>query len=162
MGAVSVDGGGGKKGKKPLDHNLPLVPFIDLLSVLISFLMMTAVWNQISRLQIQHTGAQSDTPPEQQPNTIDVRLEITERGFKLIAAGNAVEISKATGEGGGGLTYNHKDLAAKLKDIKAAFPEQRAVTLAAEDGVAYEDLIRTIDTILGEQIPDVSVTAMSG
>jgi biopolymer transport protein ExbD len=160
MGAVSVDGGGGKKGKKPLDHNLPLVPFIDLLSVLISFLMMTAVWNQVARLNIQHTGAQSDTPPEQQPNTIDVRLEITERGFKLIAAGNAVEIAKSSGEGQ--LTYNHKDLAAKLKDIKAAFPEQRAVTLAAEDGVAYEDLIRTIDTIIGEQIPDVSVTAMSG
>jgi biopolymer transport protein ExbD len=160
MGAVSVDGGGGKKGKKPLDHNLPLVPFIDLLSVLISFLMMTAVWNQVAALQVQHTGGANDTPPEAQPNTIDVKVEITERGFRLIAAGNAVEILKTTGADGPG--YNLKELAAKLKDIKAAFPEQRAVTLASEDGVAYEDLINTIDTIVGEQIPDVSVTAMTG
>ena len=37
-------GTGGKGKKKPLDAAINLVPFIDLMAVTISFLIMTAVW----------------------------------------------------------------------------------------------------------------------
>jgi biopolymer transport protein ExbD len=34
-----------------VDHGLPLVPFIDFMVCLIAFLMVTAVWTQLSRIE---------------------------------------------------------------------------------------------------------------
>jgi biopolymer transport protein ExbD len=39
----------GKGGKKALDAELNLIPFIDLLIVNICFLLITAVWVQMAR-----------------------------------------------------------------------------------------------------------------
>ena len=46
----------GKGGKKALDAELNLVPFIDLLSCCIAFLLITAVWTQIAGLQVASSG----------------------------------------------------------------------------------------------------------
>jgi biopolymer transport protein ExbD len=54
--------------------------------------------------------------------------------------------------------YDTKTLAEKLRDVKKSYSEQRAVTIAAEDGVNYEDLIGTIDLVTALDLPDVSVT----
>jgi hypothetical protein len=45
--AGGMDLGNDKGPKKPLDATINLVPFIDLMAVTISFLIMTAVWTQI-------------------------------------------------------------------------------------------------------------------
>lgn len=42
---------GGSKGRA-VSVELNLVPFIDLMSVLITFLLITAVWTQVSMIQI--------------------------------------------------------------------------------------------------------------
>ena len=47
---------GGKGGRKPLDAQLNLVPFIDLLSCCISFLLITAVWVTNSRIPADAQG----------------------------------------------------------------------------------------------------------
>src|SRR2546423_11186107 len=77
----------GKGGKKPLDAELNLVPFIDLLSCCIAFLLITAVWTQIAGLQVASSGG----PPDQQKqeSTIDVKLLLTEKGYSLAMAGAA-------------------------------------------------------------------------
>ena len=41
-----------KGGKKPLDAMINLVPFIDLMAVTIVFLIMTAVWTQLARMDV--------------------------------------------------------------------------------------------------------------
>ena len=53
-GAAPTPSGHG--GKKALDAELNLVPFIDLLSCCISFLLITAVWTQIAGLQVASSG----------------------------------------------------------------------------------------------------------
>ena len=45
----------GKGGKKPLDAAMNLIPFIDLLSCCISFLLITAVWTQMARMNVTLT-----------------------------------------------------------------------------------------------------------
>src|SRR3954466_3769028 len=42
-------------GRKSLDAEINLVPFIDLLSVCICFLLMTAVWVQLSTVQVKQS-----------------------------------------------------------------------------------------------------------
>src|SRR5438045_5554908 len=86
----------GKGGKKALDAELNLVPFIDLLSCCICFLLITAVWTQISGLQVASSGG----PPDQQKqeSTIDVKLLLTDKGYSLAMAGAAIAIPKAHGK----------------------------------------------------------------
>src|SRR5687767_3766528 len=58
---VSLPQGGGRGGKRNLSADLNLVPFIDLMSTLITFLLATAVWVQQSSLEVEQ--AIGDPPP---------------------------------------------------------------------------------------------------
>jgi biopolymer transport protein ExbD len=60
MGGVSVDSGGG--GRKSVDTEINMVPMIDLLMCLICFLLITAVWSTMARL---NADAQVPGPPSQ-------------------------------------------------------------------------------------------------
>lgn len=162
-GAAPVDSGG-KGKKKSLDSELNLVPFIDLLSCLISFLLITAVWTQISAVRAQSTGSLSqDNPPqEENPNKTSVRVLLSETGYTLTIANQPTTIVKAANEAKGQTTpgrFDVKTLTEKLNtDVKARYSEQKAVTVAAEDTVAFEDLIGTIDAIAMLGLEEVSVT----
>ncbi len=59
MGGVDVGGGGGGK-RKSLDSEINMIPMIDLLMVTISFLLITAVWTQMARI---NADAQVPGPP---------------------------------------------------------------------------------------------------
>src|SRR3989442_14967460 len=85
----------GKGGKKALDAELNLVPFIDLLSCCISFLLITAVWTQIAGLQVASSGGPPD-PQAKQESTIDVRLLLNDKGYQLTMAGASLDIPKLT------------------------------------------------------------------
>jgi biopolymer transport protein ExbD len=148
----------GKGGKKPLDAELNLVPFIDLLSCCISFLLITAVWTQIAGLQVASSGG----PPDQQKqeSTIDVKLLLTEKGYSLTMAGAAIDIPKVNGKDGTH-AFDRKTLGEKLKTLKASLPDQSAITVQPEDAVAYADLVETVDTCLGEQLRNVTVAPLN-
>ena len=64
MGGVNVDGGG-KGGRRSLDTEINMIPMIDLLMVTISFLLITAVWVQSSRIDANANvpGPATETPP---------------------------------------------------------------------------------------------------
>jgi len=139
----------GKGGKKPLDAELNLVPFIDLLSCCISFLLITAVWTQIAGLQVASSGGQPD--PQAKESTIDVRLLLGDKGYQLTVAGANIDIPKQNG------VFDRKTLGEKLKTLKTSLPDQTAITVQPEDSVAYADLVETVDTAIGEQLRNVTV-----
>jgi biopolymer transport protein ExbD len=69
MGGIDVGGGGGGK-RKSLDSEINMIPMIDLLMVTISFLLITAVWTTMARI---NADAQVPGPPRP-----DVEQEKTE------------------------------------------------------------------------------------
>ena len=71
-----------KGGKKALDAEINLVPFIDLLSCCISFLLITAVWTQIAGLQVSSSGGPPE-PQQKQEQTVDLKLLLTDKGYQL-------------------------------------------------------------------------------
>src|SRR5438270_167204 len=149
MAGASPHQGSVKGAKKVLDAELNLVPFIDLLSCCIAFLLITAVWSQIAGLQVASSGGPPDQQKEQ-TQTIDVKLLITEKGYQLTMAGANIDIPKINAQGGP--TFDQKTLTEKLKTLKSSLPEQSAITVQPEDGVAYEDLVSTVDTCVGQQL----------
>ena len=148
----------GKGGKKALDAELNLVPFIDLLSCCISFLLITAVWTQIAGLQVASSGGPPDQQQKQE-NTIDVKLLLTEKGYSLTMAGAQIDIPKVNKEGGP--AFDRKTLAEKLKTLKASLPDQSAITVQPEDAVEYSDLVETVDIAMGEQLRNVTVAPLN-
>lgn len=148
-------GGGGKGKKKSLDTAINLVPFIDLMAVTISFLIMTAVWNQLGRLTVSQSGGPSESSEPQTTKTLPLNLLITEKGFTLSSGGAAVDIAKNST---GAYVFCHtagadkiddkceeNTLVGALKKIKAEVPDQRNITVQCEDGVKYNDLVKVID-----------------
>ena len=65
-------GGGGDGKKKSVDFELNLVPFIDLMSAMISFLLITAVWTQVAKIDVKQTPnlPSEDTPPPPPHSTV--------------------------------------------------------------------------------------------
>ncbi len=154
-------GQGGKGGKKPLDTAINLVPFIDLMACTIAFLIMTAVWTQIGRLQVSNSGGPSDPNQEmKEDKTIPLTLLITDKELRLTAGGSTFDPIPLTRDTKGKLDLNK--LQTKIKDLKTQLPDQSAITLQTEDTVRYEDLVRIIDECIGSGLPNVSVSAAMG
>ena len=62
MAGVNVDSGG-KGGRRSLDTEINMIPMIDLLMVTVSFLLITAVWTQSSRIDANANVPGTDTTP---------------------------------------------------------------------------------------------------
>ncbi len=111
---------------------------------------------EISRLQTTPVGAGS--PAEALPvKSLTVTLTMGERGYVIAtSAGATIEIPVVAREGSG-VQYDLKVLAERLKKLKSEFPDQAAITLAADDGVIYADLVHTIDACVGAGLANVSI-----
>lgn len=153
-------GTGGKGGKKSLDTAINLVPFIDLMAVTISFLIMTAVWTQIGRLQVSQAGGSSDAPQEEPDKTVPVNLLITDKELKLTVGSTSYEPIPITRDSKQRIDLTR--LQERFKEIKTQLPDQSSITLQTEDSVRYDDLVRIIDQCNGEGLPNVSVSAAMG
>src|ERR1700722_1557310 len=138
-GAAVPEGGRGKGKKKALDAVINVVPFIDLLSCCLAFLLITAVWTQVSKLTVQQAGGPSadQTPPD--PKVLQLTLSITEKGYSLsLGQGStAIDIARK------GTDYDLQALTEKLKVIKTEYPDQKTISVAPEDNIQYNDLVQT-------------------
>lgn len=79
MATISV--GEGKTGRRAVVHDLPLVPFIDFMVCLIAFLIVTAVWTQLSRI-----NATGQAPGGHEPSAAPVKelhVVASPAGFEL-------------------------------------------------------------------------------
>ena len=148
-----------KGGKKALDAAINLVPFIDLMAVTISFLIMTAVWAQIGRLQVsqQANGAPGDATAEP---PLAIILLITGQQLQLAVGGVANDPIPFARDARGRLEL--QKLKARLSELKASRPEAVAITLKTEDSVRYDDLVRVIDECIGDGLSAVQVSPASG
>lgn len=142
--------GGGKK--KSLDAALNLVPFIDLMAVTIVFLIMSAVWTQLGRLNVSQGGHhQGEATPPQVP----IALSLSEKKLSVQVGGAVIATFETTRDAHGRLRLD--EVVRKLDEVKARFPDQPAITVRAEDALSYDDLVRVIDACVGTQFPAVSV-----
>ena len=91
---AGIDTGGGHGGKRSTNHEIPLIPFIDFLLCLVAFLLVTAVWSQMARINADARvpGPPKDEPPEEVKKEKQLHVEMKgETKFQLIwKEGNTV------------------------------------------------------------------------
>ncbi len=155
-GGTPVPSGGG--GKKSVDFQLNLVPFIDLLSVLISFLLMSAVWTQIARIEVRQSPnlPSDEPPPEQEEEKLNLSVVIKATGYTVTKKGGQVikEIEKQ------GELYDTTALNEVLKQVVVENPGNEEVTVTSEDSVPYQDLITVLDLCLDNKLAGISVAGI--
>jgi biopolymer transport protein ExbD len=161
-GAMPEQGGGHGKKRKALDATINVVPAIDLLSCCISFLLFTAVWTQISRLQVQQlgSGAPQDAALQEAQKSLAITLAVGERGMALVVGDATFEIPSLGRSPEGAVSQDLKSLAGRLKSVKGEHPDQVSIVVSAEDTVPYGDLVHVIDACLAAGLVQVSVTGV--
>ncbi len=146
------EGGSGKNAHIELN----LVPFIDLMSVLITFLLITAVWSQVSMIQLGtsiEANKNENTEPVDPPPKSDVvlRLDVRDDGFRLVMERETKLIPKVDGE------WDIKPVIEVLKVFKERHPDKIDAKLSVRENLNYELMIKGFDALLGGGFPQVTV-----
>lgn len=139
MAGVSTDSGA-KGGRKSVDQQINMIPFIDLLVSLIAFLLMTAVWVQSGALAAQQpNNAPSDQVLAPPPPVDQLRVELAGGAFRVgTNAANITAIPRGPGE--------LDRLRAALRTHRAQLTN-REVWVQPDSSVQFNDVARVMDAI---------------
>jgi len=165
MGGVSVDTGG-KGGRRAVDSEINMIPMIDLLVCCISFLLITAVWSQMSRI---NADAQVPGPPnpekELNPQPPDKMLHVEMRQedkFTLIwkqgpTVVSSVDVTRHAVEvhEGNIHTIRYPDLATKISEEWKSNGSHRDASdkkvdqavLHTDNKTTFKEIVAVIDAI---------------
>lgn len=135
--------------------DLNIVPFIDLMSVCIIFLLITAVWSQVSMIQIGSSiyGKKSELEPAKPPPRAEIpfRLDVKSEGYHVVVGQKSVVIPKLNGD------YDYIKLVEELKTVKELYPEKIDAVITMSDDLEYGFLIKGMDALLTSGFPEISV-----
>ena len=126
-----------RREHKPAE--LLLVPMIDIFTVLVTFLLMTAVFSRIAIMQIDLPSSVSAKPEEPK-----FRLEVIVRqdGFELSDGKQAIgTVPKVSG------AYDLKALTESVLAVKREHPTSEDASVLSEPKVPYDELIQAMDAI---------------
>lgn len=141
-----------KRGKKQsleyVDPELNIMPFIDIFSMLNTFLLFSAVFLSIGIIEVQVPFLSNAKPPEDDKPTrlIEVVVEIERQKVILVTRYTAAPVNEKSEEFGvdaNGLNEFH----AKLIEIRTINPDTDLVQVFTEDDVTYESLTKVLDSI---------------
>ena len=155
---ASVSGGGSSGGRKSLDAEINLVPFIDLLSMCICFLLMTAVWTQLASVQVKQANGTDGAAVEKKSLDLGVKF-VSATALELNI--KAMSKSLRTLQVQGATTQEMlASLNSQLPAIKASLKGQGeigAVMLTPGAGVDYGTMVSIMDVLRKNQLVNLGV-----
>lgn len=131
-----------------LAEELNLVPYLDIITNLVIFLLVTmSVFLPLGMLSIfpLSVSSKSDSSTEEKKPEMNFTVFVTKEGFRL--AGTGIEGVTPpipllpTGE------YDFRGLSDKAVEMKDAHPQETRVILCAENEVKYDTVIMVMDTL---------------
>jgi hypothetical protein len=158
------------KGRRALElPPLDLIPIMNLVTILIPFLLMSAQFVQLAVIDstLPAIGPPVEAPPDEDTDPpLMLSIAVTDQGFTLLGDNGVV-----TGDGGdegeeaepeegteieptipcasrpcdGVESYDYKELTRMLGLIKDEYPEDENVILVPESRVPYEVIVLTMD-----------------
>jgi biopolymer transport protein ExbD len=151
----------GTGGKKSLNIDLNIVPFVDVMSCLTAFLLVTAVWVSIAQLEIKPAGrAPEDVCLDgtcDEPK-LSVLIDADEIWVGVSRVNDFQKIPRTTA----GYDWTKLEDALRQQKASALFDHKTAIEIAAESTadhpITYQSLIATMDIAVKTGFVDVGVT----
>ncbi len=138
----------GKGGKRSLNASLNLVPYIDLLTCMVAFLLITAVWTQLAQLKTSQTepgGERQDKPMAK------IAVVVGDDNLNIVVNQDREVVPDKNGQ------PDWDILAALLKKAKSQFPDKDDVQIASVDSVVFGRLTGVMDTTIAAGFPAVAL-----
>ncbi|HTG81946.1 MAG TPA: biopolymer transporter ExbD [Geobacteraceae bacterium] len=139
-----------RKTGEPLETDimelLNLTPMMDVFTVLVVFLLITAVFTSITIMDLSVPTSAGGAAAVKPNFAIEV---IVRKAGLEIANGKAVEATIPKKDG----TYDLKTLSELLLALKAKYPEKEDATVLMEPRIEYDYLVQVMDTVRGAQTP---------
>jgi biopolymer transport protein ExbD len=128
-----------RHARKPAE--LLLVPMIDIFTVLVTFLLMTAVFSRTVILQLNLPAAQAEfkDPPPGLVLEIMVRKDLLQ-----VADRNTGPLASIPDTAKG---HDYDTLTDYLKRVKAKFPEKTEATILLEPDTPYDQVVQVMDHV---------------
>lgn len=163
---ASVQPTGSPSGrKKSLDADINLVPFIDLLSMCICFLLMTAVWIQVGSLQVKQSHGTDAAPSTKESLEMAVRMTRA-NGAEVTLKKSTGAVQKKVAVSGSSEADFHARLGdavtAMIKPVSAAgvigatLNVQSAMVRTHPD-VPYSEMVAVLDVLRKNQIVNIGI-----
>jgi biopolymer transport protein ExbD len=122
---------------------LNITAFMNLMVVLVPFLLLSAVFTQLSILEL---NLPPDTSSQAKKDQKKVRnFEVIVRKDKLVVADNIGGILKVIDNAGG--KHDFAALSDFLIKVKVRFPDKKNISILLEPNIEYELLVRAMDTV---------------
>jgi len=139
-----------------MTFELNLVPFIDILSTCICFLLMTTVWIHVGMFDVSQAIGSQPASAEQAPSTMKVQL--SESGeFKLFVEANGRQSTVSIPAARGG-QVDWSRFERSLANIRQRWPGLKTALVFPHAGAAYADVIRVMDSLKLQKFSDVGLT----
>lgn len=149
-----VDDGG--SGGRNVNADVNIIPFIDLMSVIIIFLLITAVWTQVSMIQLGSSvyGKQVDKtpPPKDITPPVQVQVFITANSYVITLDKKKYSIKKKND------AYDKLTLYKQLKAFKEKSTAKADAMITVADEVIYNDMVEAMDVMMQSGYPEITVS----
>jgi biopolymer transport protein TolR len=156
----------GSDDKKSRNVELNIVPFIDLMSCLTAFLLVTAAWVNIAQMNTKTAGRSKEAPTCDGDTCEDPKLSLlVEKDQIWIGVSRLDEFETVPRTGAG---YDWKIVLERLKAHKSGtlFRDTRTIEIAAHSAQqhpsAYQDLVAAMETAIQAGFDDVGLTDVNG
>lgn len=149
---------GTEEGGRSRNVELNIIPFIDLLSCLTAFLLVTAVWVNISKLDVSAQGKARDgqDKPIDDPQ-LSVLIEPDEIWIGVSRIDEFTRIPRAAS----GHDWERFEAALKEQKASAYFLDTTNIQVAAESTkespVSYQQLVQAMDVAVKVGFTDVKI-----
>ena len=124
---------------------LMLVPMIDIFTVLVTFLLVTAVFSRITIVELQLPSAAA---PRAEAPRFRLEVIVRELGLELTNGTSLIAtIPKVKGE------YDLAKLSELAIALKRDYPDAENASVLMEPTIAYDHLIQVMDAIRSAELP---------
>ncbi|MBJ6801582.1 ExbD/TolR family protein [Geomonas propionica] len=124
---------------------LNLTPMMDVFTVLVVFLLITAVFTSITIMELSvptSAGASAATPPN-----FAIEVIVRKSGLE-IANGKSVEAAIPKKDD----KYDLEKLSEIMRRLKAQYPDKEDASVLMEPKVEYDHLVQVMDTVRGAEV----------
>ena len=164
---AGVSGGGSSFGsgrKRSLDAEINLVSFIDLLSMCICFLLMTAVWTKLGSVQVKQSNVTEAAAVSKDKN-VDLELKFTGAQEAVITLKKSGKVAKNIKISAKNIAAVGTELQGHLQGIRQELSREglkvNSVFLTAHENVDYGSMVAIMDLFRKNEMSNIGVVYAS-
>ncbi len=162
--------------KKELNFEVNIIPILDILSVMICFLLLTAVWTQVQTMDVKQAVGDNVLSGDKNPPSLwailgakgEVKLSLRDvpgsKTNEYSIAGRTLETTTSPRPGAtldpAENNVNWDQVKTKLAEIKQNVPQINVGLVMPKAKSSYGNIIKMLDEMRALQINDVGVAPL--